>query len=106
MHSRYAAVFGIENLQLNQQYRPKNNCPIKNDATTSSLELATPAAITLSAQLLTDIQRAIDPLSINNVVQSDTLQLQNNQLGLVNKQLSSEDKRALWALMSKHLDTL
>jgi hypothetical protein len=106
MHSRYAAVFGIENLQLNQHYLPKNSRPIDNHIITPSSDIAVLAPISLSSQLLADIQRAIEPLTINSVIQSASLQLQEHQLGLVNEQLNTEDKRALWALMSEHLDKL
>jgi hypothetical protein len=96
MHSRYAAVFGIENLELNQYFRPED----------ASTQTCANQPLTLNKQLLADIQRAATPIVINSVIHSAELQLQDEQLGLVNNPLSVDDKRALWALMSEQLDKL
>ncbi|WP_372762709.1 hypothetical protein [Pseudoalteromonas sp.] len=101
MHSRYAAVFGIENLTLNQHYQALNS-----QSTHTVTENSTPQTMLLTEQLFADIKRAIAPLTINTVVQSTALQLQGEQLALPNPQLSTADKRALWALMSEQLDKL
>ncbi|ALS32057.1 hypothetical protein PTRA_a0736 [Pseudoalteromonas translucida KMM 520] len=126
MHSRYAAVFGIENLELNQHYSLYNQS-VKNSSLRSSEPTDSSSSdnqslnnqptdvavinkefepITLSSQLLADIKRAAVPIAINSVVQSAALQLHDDQLGLTTPKLKTADKRALWALMSNHLDKL
>lgn len=106
MHSRYAAVFGIENLELNQHYQTVNNQTINNKATDTKADSVAPEPISLTSQLFADIKRAIAPITINSVIQGTELQLHGDQLVLTNSQLSTADKRALWALMSDHLDKL
>ena len=105
MHSRYAAVFDIENLELNTHFRPANA-----EALTSNVEKElTPASfesLELSSQLLADINRAAVPVAINSVVKSKHMQLTGDQLELPSPQLNATDKRALWALISEHLDKL
>ncbi|WP_076918347.1 hypothetical protein [Pseudoalteromonas sp. SK18] len=94
MHSRYASVFGIEKLELNQHFRP---APSEQSANSS---------LTLCDTLKDDIERAFAPVIINKIVKSSTIEFNEQQLGLPDSSLSSAQKRALWALMSEHLDTL
>ena len=101
MHPRYAAIFGIENLELNQHYRPKNT------ETTLAVSQSTPAEpLALSKQLLSDIRLSAPSLTINHVLKGADIQLTGDKLTLPTSQLSASDKRALWALMSTHLDKL
>ena len=104
MHSRYAAVFGIENLQLNTHFQPKKNLLLDNESVDAEVNANTFEPIELSHQLLADIKRAAVPIAINEIVQSGQIQLDDDRLGLPNAKLSVVDKRALWALMSEHLD--
>ncbi|GAA60759.1 hypothetical protein P20652_2625 [Pseudoalteromonas sp. BSi20652] len=116
MHSRYAAVFGIENLELNEHFKPANKIPTysypaDNLLKDSHASDTTPQSnilepIELSSQLFADIKRAAVPIAINSVVQDAKMQLKGDQLVLTTPQLSTADKRALWALMSEHLDKL
>jgi hypothetical protein len=121
MHSRYAAVFGIENLELNKHFKPADKFPadslsadnllIDSAAADSHASDTAPKSnvfepIALCEQLLADIKRAAVPIAINSVVQSAEMQLNDDQLVLTTPQLSTADKRALWALMSEHLDKL
>ena len=94
MHSRYASVFGIEKLELNQHFRP---APLEQSANSSLI---------LCDTLKDDIERAFAPVTINSIVKSPTIEFSEQQLGLPDSTLSSAQKRALWALMSEHLDTL
>ncbi|MBQ4797736.1 hypothetical protein J8L73_01045 [Pseudoalteromonas sp. MMG006] len=99
MHPRYAAIFGIENLELNQHYRPNNT-----NATSAPIQSTEP--LTLNKQLFTDIKLSAQPMVINSVLKGSEMQLTDDKLTLPTEQLSANDKRALWALMSKHLDKL
>jgi hypothetical protein len=94
MHSRYASVFGIEKLELNQHFRP---APLEQSANSSLI---------LSDTLKDDIERAFAPVIINKIFKSSTIEFNEQQLGLPDSSLSSAQKRVLWALMSEHLDTL
>lgn len=94
MHSRYASVFGIEKLELNQHFRPAQS------------EQSVNSSLILSDTLKDDIERAFAPLTINKIVKSSTIEFSEQQLSLPDSTLSSAQKRALWALMSEHLDTL
>ena len=102
MHPRYAAIFGIENLELNQHFRSDPMVAQAGDHVITTQ----PIAIELNTQLFADLQRAIAPLQINQVVQSDNLAWHDGLLSVPSPQLSADNKRALWALMSKHLDNL
>jgi hypothetical protein len=116
MHSRYAAVFGIENLELNKHFKPADtfladsfstdNLLTDSHAPDTASQNNMLESIELSSQLLADIKRAAVPIAINSVVQSAEVQLKGDQLVLTTPQLSTADKRALWALMSEHLDKL
>lgn len=116
MHSRYAAVFGIENLELNKHFKPADtfladsfstdNLLTDSHAPDTAPQNNVLESIELSSQLLADIKRAAVPIAINSVVQSAEVQLKGDQLVLTTPQLSTADKRALWALMSEHLDKL
>ncbi|MBE0360002.1 MULTISPECIES: hypothetical protein [Pseudoalteromonas] len=116
MHSRYAAVFGIENLELNKHFKPADTFLADSFSTDNLLtDSHAPDTVSqnnvlepieLSSQLLADIKRAAVPIAINSVVQSAEVQLKGDQLVLTTPQLSTADKRALWALMSEHLDKL
>ncbi|MDQ2042125.1 hypothetical protein NRL14_00060 [Pseudoalteromonas sp. 20-92] len=121
MHSRYAAVFGIENLELNKHFKPADKFPADSppadnlliDSVAASSHAPDTASknnvlepIVLCEQLFADIKRAALPIAINSVVQSAEMQLNDDQLVLTKPQLSTADKRALWALMSEHLDKL
>jgi len=97
MHPRYAAIFGIENLELNQHYRSEST-------PTSPSSNAEP--LILNEQLIADIKLSAAPIAINHVLNGADLQLTDDKLTLPTSQLSASDKRALWALMSTHLDTL
>ncbi|BBW92360.1 MULTISPECIES: hypothetical protein [Pseudoalteromonas] len=105
MHSRYAAVFDIENLELNTHFRPVNTEPLRNNVE-KELTPASFESLELSSQLLADINRAAVPVAINSVVKSKHMQLTGDQLELPSPQLNATDKRALWALISEHLDKL
>lgn len=94
MHSRYASVFGIEILELNQYFRPAH----PEQPATSSLMLCD--------TLKDDIERAFAPITINSMVKSPSIEFSEQQLGLPGPNLTGAQKRALWALMSEHLDTL
>ncbi|BDF93351.1 MULTISPECIES: hypothetical protein [Pseudoalteromonas] len=102
MHPRYAAIFGIENLELNTHFRSE---PVVEDVCEPKAE-APLIPVELSTQLLADLNRAITPLHISNVVKGDTLAWHDGQLSLPTQQLNADTKRALWALMSKHIDNL
>ncbi|KPH95359.1 hypothetical protein AMS58_06435 [Pseudoalteromonas porphyrae] len=102
MHPRYAAIFGIENLELNQHFRPQSIVEQFPDQTMTAPQVT----LELNQKLLADLNRAIAPEQIKHVVQSDTLAWHEGQLSLPNQQLSADNKRALWALMSIHLDNL
>jgi hypothetical protein len=97
MNSRYAAVFGIENLVLNKHYCIESN---------TDQQQCTVTAITINAKLLDDITLAIKPLEVNSLVHGEDISFNNNQLVLPADTLSSDEKRTLWATMSKHLDKL
>ncbi|MDC3211587.1 hypothetical protein NQU47_03315 [Pseudoalteromonas distincta] len=97
MHPRYAAIFDIENLELNQYYCSQANT-LSQSTTASSL--------TINEQLFADIKLSAKPIIINSVVQGSEMQLNDNQLTLPTPQLNASEKRALWALMSEHLDKL
>ncbi|MEL0631850.1 hypothetical protein V6237_03645 [Pseudoalteromonas carrageenovora] len=97
MHQRYAAILGIENLELNQHYRP-------NNFTSAPIQSTEP--LTLNKQLFTDIKLSAQPMVINSVYKGSEMKLTDDKLTLPTEQLSANDKRALWALMSKHLDKL
>lgn len=99
MHPRYAAIFGIENLELNQHYRPNNT-----NSTSAPIQSTEP--LTLNKQLFTDIKLSAQPMVINSVLKGSEMQLTDDKLTLPTEQLSANDKRTLWALMSKHLDKL
>ncbi|WP_372859383.1 hypothetical protein [Pseudoalteromonas sp.] len=94
MHSRYASVFGIEKLELNQYFRPAQS------------EQSANSSLILSDTLKDDIERAFAPVTINKIVKSSAIEFSEQQLSLPDSTLSSAQKRALWALMSEHLDTL
>ncbi|TMO95798.1 hypothetical protein CWC14_12145 [Pseudoalteromonas sp. S3260] len=94
MHSRYASVFGIEKLELNQHFRP------------AQAELSATSSLILSDTLKDDIERAFAPVTINSIVKSSTIEFSEQQLGLPDSNLTCAQKRALWALMSEHLDAL
>ncbi|MEH6395094.1 hypothetical protein [Pseudoalteromonas sp.] len=102
MHPRYAAIFGIENLELNQHFRSD---PIVEQAGDHVIT-AQPIAIELNTQLFADLKRAVAPLQIEQVVQSDHFAWHNGLLSVPSSQLTADNKRALWALMSTHLDNL
>ena len=105
MHSRYAAVFGIENLELNTHFLPASSenpiSNVENELTPVLLE-----SLELSSSLLADIHRAAVPVAINSVVKGEHMQLTGDQLELPSSQLNATQKRALWALISEHLDKL
>ncbi|TMO74489.1 hypothetical protein CWC16_14475 [Pseudoalteromonas sp. S3776] len=101
MHPRYAAIFGIENLELNRHYRPKNN-----DSSSDVSQSTAAEPLTLSEPLLSDIRLSVPPLTINHVFKGAGIELTDDKLTLPSSQLSASDKRALWALMSTHLDKL
>ncbi|NMP02718.1 hypothetical protein HHE94_08285 [Pseudoalteromonas arctica] len=101
MHPRYAAIFDIENLELNQHY-----CPQANDQANTLSQSTIASSLTLNEQLLADIKLSAEPIIINSVVQGSEMQLNDNKLTLPTPQLSASEKRALWALMSEHLDKL
>lgn len=94
MHSRYASVFGIEKLELNQHFRP------------AQAELSATSSLILCDTLKDDIERAFAPVTINSIVKSPIIEFSEQQLGLPDSNLTCAQKRALWALMSEHLDTL
>lgn len=102
MHPRYAAIFGIENLELNQHFRLQPVAEQRSDAPSAAPQVN----IELSTTLLADLNRAIAPLKISQVVQSDKLAWHDGQLSLPTQQLNADNKRALWALMSTYLDNL
>tara|TARA_B110000211_G_scaffold79311_1_gene92987 strand:- start:2864 stop:3169 length:306 start_codon:yes stop_codon:yes gene_type:complete len=101
MHPRYAAIFGIENLELNQHYRPKNT-----NSSSAPIQSTEAEPLTLNKQLFTDIKLSVQPMVINSVLKGSEMQLTDDKLILPTQPLSANDKRALWALMSKHLDNL
>ncbi|MBH0014824.1 hypothetical protein [Pseudoalteromonas sp. NGC95] len=101
MHPRYAAIFDIENLELNQHY-----CPQANDQANTLSQSTIASFLTLNEQLLADIKLSAEPIIINSVVQGCEMQLNDNKLTLPTPQLSASEKRALWALMSEYLDKL
>ena len=101
MHPRYAAIFDIENLELNQHY-----CPQANDKTDILSQSTIANFLMLNKQLFADIKLSAEPIIINSVVQGSEMQLNDNQLTLPTPQLNASEKRALWALMSEHLDKL
>lgn len=101
MHPRYAAIFDIENLELNQHY-----CPQANDQANTLSQSTIASSLTLNEQLLADIKLSAEPIIINSVVQGSEMQLNDNNLTLPTPQLNASEKRALWALMSEHLDKL
>jgi len=78
MHSRYASVFGIEKLELNQHFRP------------AQAELSATSSLILC----------------DTLKKSPIIEFSEQQLGLPDSNLTCAQKRALWALMSEHLDTL
>ncbi|WP_413400693.1 hypothetical protein [Pseudoalteromonas sp. KJ71-7] len=94
MHSRYASVFGIEKLELNQHFRPAQS------------EQSANSSLILSDTLKDDIERAFAPVIIDKIIKSSIIEFSEQQLSLPDSSLSSTQKRALWALMSEHLDTL
>lgn len=94
MHSRYASVFGIEILELNQYFRPAQQ------------DLSATSSLILCDTLKDDIERAFAPVTINSIVKSPTIAFSEQQLGLPGPNLTGAQKRVLWALMSEHLDTL
>ena len=102
MHARYAAIFGIENLELNQHFRSD---PIVAQAGDHVIT-AQPVTIELNTQLFADLQQAVAPLQIKQIVQNDNLAWHNGLLSVPSSQLTADNKRALWALMSTHLDNL
>ncbi|MFU2509848.1 hypothetical protein [Pseudoalteromonas sp. ASV78] len=102
MHPRYAAIFGIENLELNQHFR--SDLIVEQVCEQSST--AQPLTVALNTQLFADLKRAVAPLPIEQVVQSDSFAWHNGLLSVPSSQLTADNKRALWALMSKHLDNL
>lgn len=104
MHSRYAAVFGIENLQLNTHFAPTQKTLLDSEAVAAEVPPDIIEPLDLSNQLLADIKRAAVPIAINEVVHGAQIQLNGEQLKLPKAQLSVADKRALWLLMSEHLD--
>jgi len=101
MHPRYAAIFDIENLELNQNY-----CPKINDQANTLSQSTIASPLTLNEQLLADIKLSAEPIVIDSVVQGSEMQLNDNKLTLQTPQLNASDKRALWALMSEHFDKL
>ncbi|MBB1451100.1 hypothetical protein H5159_08420 [Pseudoalteromonas sp. SG43-1] len=101
MHPRYAAIFDIENLELNQHY-----CSQANDQADTLSQSTIARSLTLNEQLFADIKLSGGAIIINSVVQGSEMQLNDNQLTLPTPQLNASEKRALWALMSEHLDKL
>ena len=101
MHPRYAAIFDIENLELNQHY-----CSQANDQADTLSQSTTASSLTINEQLLADIKLSAGAIIINSVVQGSEMQLNDNKLTLPTPQLNASEKRALWALMSEHLDKL
>jgi len=109
MHPRYAAIFGIENLELNQHFRSDTT---QYDSVDTHLE---PSAekkpiiesqshiLELNAVLLADLNRAVAPHTINHVLQAQSINWLNDTLSLPSAHLEPEHKRALWALMSKNI---
>ncbi|MBQ4831993.1 hypothetical protein J8L70_01940 [Pseudoalteromonas sp. MMG010] len=96
MNSRYAAVFGIENLVLNQHFRsPTNDLPIDDVK-----------SLSVNKQLRDDIDRALHPMVITKWLQASEITLSEQQLTLPSEHLSSDDKRALWTVMSQYLDNI
>ncbi len=112
MHPRHAAIFGIENLELNQHFRSDTSAHIVADthqvqvAQNSSDNDLHSRTLDVSASLLADINRVIAPDTISNIIQSDSITWHDGILSLPTAQLKPEHKRALWALMSKTLDNL
>ena len=101
MHPRYAAIFDIENLELNQHY-----CSQANDQADTLSQSTTASSLTINEQLFADIKLSAGAIIINSVVQGSEMQLNDNKLTLPTPQLNASEKRALWALMSEHLDKL
>ena len=101
MHPRYAAIFDIENLELNQHY-----CSQTNDQADTLSQSTTASSLTINEQLFADIKLSAGTIIINSVVQGSEMQLNDNQLTLPTPQLNASEKRALRALMSEHLDKL
>ncbi|MET6759433.1 hypothetical protein [Pseudoalteromonas sp. NCIMB_1079] len=101
MHPRYAAIFDIENLELNQHY-----CSQANDQAGTLSQSTTASSLTINEQLFADIKLSAGAIIINSVVQGSEMQLNDNKLTLPTPQLNASEKRALWALMSEHLDKL
>ncbi|KTF15724.1 hypothetical protein [Pseudoalteromonas sp. H105] len=107
MHPRYAAIFGIENLALNQHFRPD-----KKDHVIADKPLLTSFAenksktdlLDISATLHGDINKAIAPQTMTQIIQSQTITYHNGVLSLPHSQLNPKQKRALWALLSDTLD--
>lgn len=112
MHPRYAAIFGIENLELNQYFRSETAQYDSADTHQEQSAEKSPVAesksniLELNAVLLADLNRAVSPHTINHVIQAEAINWLNGTLSLPSAQLKSEHKRALWALMSDKLDNL
>ncbi len=112
MHPRYAAIFGIENLELNQHFRSDTaqydsaDIHLEPSAEKKPIIESQSHILELNAVLLADLNRAVAPHTINHVIQADAVSWHNDTLSLPSAQLKTEHKRALWALMSKTRDNL
>ena len=109
MHPRYAAIFGIESLVLNQHFRldTKDNVIADKPLLASNADNKSKAdLLEISAALCADINKAIAPHVITQIIQSRTMTYHNGVLGLPHSQLNSKQKRALWALLSDTFDNL
>ncbi|MFY8328652.1 hypothetical protein [Pseudoalteromonas sp. ZZD1] len=112
MHPRYAAIFGIENLELNQHFRSDTaqhasaDIHLEQSTEKKTVVESQNNTLELNAVLLADLNRAVAPHTINHVIQADAISWHNDTLSLPSAQLKPEHKRALWALMSKTRDNL
>jgi len=108
MHPRHAAIFGIENLELNQHFRQATteHSVVDEPPLESSINKSHTDILDINATLLADLNKAIAPQTLTQVIYGPTITWQSGVLSLPNSQLNSTQKRALWALMSDKIDNL
>ena len=99
MNPSYAAIFSVQPLELNQHFQMVSD-PLEHISTPQQ----TP--ITLPLQLHQDLEKALSPLVITQIVKATSISWQEGCLSLPSDKLTNEQKKQLWSLIGEQLDKL
>ncbi|MCF7517174.1 hypothetical protein [Pseudoalteromonas sp. L21] len=100
MNPSYAAIFSVQPLELNQHFQTVSDAPLEHISTPQQ----TP--ITLPLQLHQDLEKALSPLVITQIVKATSISWQEGCLSLPSDKLTNEQKKQLWSLIGEQLDKL